>query len=93
MTPILQVHSRRLRNAYTMYRIGYEAHLDTVARYCESIDRLLTFGRQGHFAHDNADQALEMAYEAVDCFDMSGSFDAARWSRSLERFAAQVVQD
>jgi protoporphyrinogen oxidase len=90
--PILEVQSRRLRNAYPMYQIGYEAHLETVARYCESIDRLLTFGRQGLFAHDNADQALEMAYEAVACFD-NGGFDAARWSRSLDRFAVQVVQD
>jgi len=55
-------------------------------------ERLLTFGRQGLFAHDNTHHALAMAYAAADCFG-GGAFDGARWARHRREFEAHVVED
>jgi hypothetical protein len=54
---------------------------------------LLTFGRQGLFAHDNTHHALAMGHAAVDCLDGNGRFDGARWQRYRELFETHVVED
>ena len=90
--PVLQVTTRRLPHAYPIYRTGYERHFATLDDWASSLDRVLTFGRQGLFAHDNTHHALAMAYAAVDAFSNSG-LDAARWSESRAQFEKHVVED
>lgn len=90
---IESVVSRRLPFAYPIYRTGYERHFDIQDRWVESLDGVLTFGRQGLFAHDNTHHALAMAYGAVDCLKESGEFDRARWDEYREEFAKHVVED
>jgi hypothetical protein len=53
---------------------------------------LLTYGRQGLFAHDNTHHALFMAYRAVDCL-VDGRWDADRWQSLRQVFATHVVED
>lgn len=91
--PVLRAVTRRASHAYPIYRRGFEARFEVLDRYFETVDGLLTFGRQGLFAHDNADQALAMAYAAVDCLGSDGAFDRHRWNRYRETFATAVVQD
>ena len=88
-----KVHVERLPFAYPIYEIGYEDRFDTVDRFLSSHERVLTFGRQGLFAHDNAHHALAMAYAAADALGPGGSFDAASWARAREGFARHVVED
>ena len=88
-----KVHVERLPFAYPIYEIGYEDRFDIVDRHVSSIERVLTFGRQGLFAHDNAHHALAMAYAAVDALGPDGTFDAASWARAREGFARHVVED
>ncbi|MCI0664368.1 MAG: hypothetical protein L0220_25195 [Acidobacteria bacterium] len=54
---------------------------------------LLTFGRQGLFAHDNTHHALYMAYAAADCLDSHGKFDGKRWREYRRIFETHVVED
>jgi protoporphyrinogen oxidase len=91
--PVSQVMTRRLRQAYPIYHQGYEAHLDALDDWLEGLDGVLTFGRQGLFAHDNTHHALYMAYSAVDCLDSQGRFDRARWAGYRRVFATHVVED
>ena len=60
--------------------------------WSESMPGLLTYGRQGLFAHDNTHHALAMAYAAVECLD-GDRFDDSRWRRYREVFATHVVED
>ncbi len=90
--PPVSVHVKRLSHAYPIYLTGYEEPLATVDAYVSKIDRLLSYGRQGLFAHDNTHHALYMAYAAVDCLS-DGTFDTAQWNRYRDEFATHVVED
>jgi protoporphyrinogen oxidase len=87
------IHVERLPFAYPIYDIGYAERFDVLDRWVSSHERVLTFGRQGLFAHDNAHHALAMAYAAVDALGADGTFDVAAWGRAREGFARHVVED
>jgi protoporphyrinogen oxidase len=91
--PIKEVAVRRLRHAYPIYRKGYEVHFDAIDAYLDRFTNLLTFGRQGLFAHDNTHHALYMAYAAADCLGADGRLDRDRWRECRRVFASHVVED
>lgn len=91
--PIVDVITRRLPFAYPVYDVGYEANFNAMDEWAGSIENLLTYGRQGLFAHDNTHHALAMAYGAVDCMTAEGAFDRARWAGYREEFETHVVED
>jgi protoporphyrinogen oxidase len=90
--PILQVAVRRLSAAYPIYRRGYESHFEQVDGWVDRQDRVLSFGRQGLYAHDNTHHALYMARAAVDCL-RDGELDRDRWQRYKKEFESHVVED
>jgi protoporphyrinogen oxidase len=90
--PVLEVAVRRLPAAYPIYRIGYEAHFQRLDGWVGGLEGVLSFGRQGLFAHDNTHHALFMAKAAVDCLG-TGTFDHAAWARYRAIFDTHVVED
>jgi protoporphyrinogen oxidase len=86
------VFTRRLPQAYPIYLNGYEKPFATLDAWAESQPRLLSYGRQGLFAHDNTHHALFMAYSAVECLSERG-FDEAKWREYRKVFATHVVED
>jgi protoporphyrinogen oxidase len=90
--PPVDVHVRRLRQAYPIYLRSYERFFDVLTTWVNQLPQLVTFGRQGLFAHDNTHHALAMAYGAVQCVEGIG-FSYARWKGYLEQFATHVVED
>lgn len=91
--PISAVAVRRLPAAYPIYRDGYEAHFDALDRWASSLPRVLSFGRQGLYAHDNAHHALAMAKAAVACLRADGSLDETAWAAHRRVFETHVVED
>ncbi len=91
--PVLHVTTRKLRQAYPVYRRGYEENFARMDDWLTGLQGLLTFGRQGLFAHDNTHHALYMAYSAVDCFGADGAFDWTRWRGYRKEFETHVVED
>jgi protoporphyrinogen oxidase len=91
--PVKQVITRRLRFAYPVYDRDYEKHFEAMDSWLSGIDGLLTFGRQGLFAHDNTHHAMTMACAAVDCFRPNGEFDRLLWSNYRHEFESHVVED
>lgn len=87
-----EVHVRRLRQAYPIYTTGYEKPFAVLDAWADSLPRLLSYGRQGLFAHDNTHHALAMAYAASGCLDDSG-FDGPRWREHRKVFDTHVVED
>jgi protoporphyrinogen oxidase len=90
---VLRAATKRLPYAYPIYRRGYEEYFQRLDDWVGGIPRVLTFGRQGLFAHDNTHHALAMAYAAADCLDAAGAFDAARWRSYRGEFEQHVVED
>jgi protoporphyrinogen oxidase len=84
---------RRLPQAYPVYRVGFEHDLHSLYAWLERWPRVITFGRQGLFVHDNAHHALAMAWAAVDALTPDGTLNASAWSEARERFATHVVED
>jgi protoporphyrinogen oxidase len=90
---VLKVLTRRLRQAYPVYRNGYDQHFECMDKWIGTVDGLLTLGRQGLFAHDNTHHTLEMSYAAVKCLSADGSFDHAKWAEHRKDFETHVVED
>jgi protoporphyrinogen oxidase len=89
----MHVETRRLGQVYPVYRIGFEHDLAGVDAWARMLRRVVTFGRQGLFAHDNTHHALVMAYDAVDALRDDGRFDRYAWTAARERFDHHVVED
>ncbi|MDX1648480.1 MAG: FAD-dependent oxidoreductase [Myxococcota bacterium] len=91
--PVRSVATRRLPTAYPLYPVGYERHFDAIDDWLEGLPGVLTFGRQGLYAHDNTHHALFMAKAAARCLRADGSFDHEAWGRARDVFATHVVED
>ena len=90
---VRRVVTRRLRQGYPLYRAGYEEHFSKIDNWLSELEGLLTFGRQGLFAHDNTHHALYMAYSAVECLSPEGKFDTEKWRKFRTIFETHVVED
>ena len=90
---VLQSVSRRLRFAYPIYHQGYEQYFERLDEWVGMQENVLTFGRQGLFAHDNTHHALYMAYSAVSCLQKDGSFNQEQWEAYRKIFETHVVED
>jgi len=85
----IEVAVRRLSHAYPVLTGPTMAAFDVLDAWATGLQpQLLTFGRQGLFAHDNTHHALAMARAAVDSLDAPIS-----WSVARESFARHVVED
>ena len=91
--PIEKVVTKRLKYAYPIYKREYDRYLDEIERYLDQTENVLSFGRQGLFAHDNTHHALSMAYSAVACFNKEEGFDSTKWKKFRKVFETYVVVD
>lgn len=86
------VTARKLPQAYPIYLNGYEEPFNALDDWVGEIPRLLSYGRQGLFAHDNTHHALAMAYRASECLE-GDDWNASRWAQAREHFKTHVVED
>ena len=91
---VLSVTTRRITHAYPIYRYGYQEHFNVIDQWLDGLHSVLSFGRQGLFAHDNIHHALYMGYAAVDCLNNDGRFDREKWQGYYRKiFETHVVED
>lgn len=90
---INQVDSRRIPFAYPLYRDNYEQHYTVLDEWIEGLDNVLSFGRQGLYAHDNTHHAMFMAKAAAECLTEAGIIDRDAWQAYREIFDGHVVED
>lgn len=91
--PVSQVVVKRLRQAYPVYLRGFGQHFECMDSWLNGLDGILTFGRQGLFAHDNTHHALAMAYAADGCLDDDGLLNRRKWTEYRHAFESHVVED
>jgi protoporphyrinogen oxidase len=63
---ILQVGTRRAREAYPIYDIGYRERVDRVLGYFAEQKNLLSIGRAALFRYNNMDHSIEMGLKAAE---------------------------
>ncbi len=90
---ISQVEVRRIPHAYPLYHIGYEEHFKRIDEWLETQDGVLTFGRQGLYAHDNTHHAIYMAQAAARCLNEDGTINSEKWCAERKIFETHTVED
>jgi len=90
---VLEVSSRKLSQAYPIYTQDYRANFERIDQWLDGIEGIVTFGRQGLFAHDNTHHALAMAYALDGCLGSDGSLDRKAWTACRRDFEKHVVED
>jgi protoporphyrinogen oxidase len=91
--PVIDVITKRLPQAYPIYKRGYEEYFDRLDQWFFQMENILTFGRLGLFVHDNTHHALYMGYAAAKCQRTDGYFDHFRWKNFRRIFETHVVED
>jgi len=93
-TPLREVVTKRFSHAYPIYKQDFDVYLDQINHWLNEISNLVSFGRQGLFAHDNTHHALYMGRAVVDCLNEDGKFDKDRWQNHYRSiFETHVVED
>ena len=87
------VESRRLPRVYPVYGPEFAGDLGALEAWAQSLDGLITFGRQGLFTPDNTHHALAMGWAAAESLRPDGSLDARRWLAARDGFRSFVVED
>jgi protoporphyrinogen oxidase len=64
--------SRRFRNFYPIYNLGYAENLKTIRELEQMFDNLFFIGRLGDFNYNNSDQCLDMGFRAADHLESVG---------------------
>jgi protoporphyrinogen oxidase len=62
---VLDCFSTYLTHAYPVYDLDYRRKIEAALRLCDSVENLVTLGRQGLFRYNNMDQSLKMAFLAA----------------------------
>ncbi len=84
---------RRAPSVYPVYDLAHPEALAQVERWITSLPNVVSFGRQGLFAHDNSHHAMTTGWTAVEALDQAGRLDPVRWSAARQSFDAHVVDD
>jgi protoporphyrinogen oxidase len=84
---------RRVPRVYPTYTLGFAARLASVDEWLDTNSRVVTFGRQGLFAHDNAHHAMATGWALAECLRADGTLDRERWRSARDRFRRHVVED
>lgn len=87
------VDVRRIPRCYPVYSGAYEEDLAGLERWAATQPRLLTLGRQGLYAPDNAHHVLEMGLAAATVVRGDGTIDRTAWERRRAEFRSNVVED
>ena len=90
---IAGVDVRRIPYIYPLYRRGYERYFDALDSWVSGLPRILSFGRQGLYVHDNTHHAIYMAQAAARCLRDDGSIDRTMWASKRRIFETHVVED
>ena len=69
---VLDMWSKKIPYAYSIYEIGYRERLGRLARYLINIDNLISFGRQGSFRYNHMTNRVMDSCEIVYKFIKSG---------------------
>lgn len=89
------IEVRRLPSVYPVYEMATMNARAAVESWLRSLAsrRVLSLGRQGLGVLDNLHHMLAMGEAAAAAVDASGVPDPVAWSRSLDAFASNVVED
>jgi protoporphyrinogen oxidase len=89
---IIDSYVLRQPNAYPIYRLGYQEHLDKVKRYLDTFENLYYIGRPGRFRYNNQDHSIEMGILAARSIVEHKRYDFDHVASGTEYFEKGLLQ-
>ncbi|MBI5404050.1 MAG: FAD-dependent oxidoreductase [Ignavibacteriae bacterium] len=77
--------SRRIVNAYPLYKVGFSEHISRILSYIDGIENLITNGRQGMFNYNNMDHCIEMGRVCAEHI-ISNRHKSEHWNVESKKF-------
>jgi len=84
---------KRKKNIYPVYDHAFSRNLSKVEEFLKGYSRMVSYGRQGMFVHDNTHHTMEMGIAAADCLTADLHWDTKKWADYRELFNSHVVVD
>jgi hypothetical protein len=68
---VVKSFSKRFRNFYPVYRIGYQERVEKIRSLEKELNNILFAGRLGDFNYNNSDQCFDMGFKAAEQIEKS----------------------
>jgi protoporphyrinogen oxidase len=68
---VVKSFSKRFRNFYPVYRIGYQERVEKIRSLERELNNILFAGRLGDFNYNNSDQCFDMGFKAAEQIEKS----------------------
>lgn len=86
---VIAAYVTRLRDAYPMYRVGFETALSEMVHELAHTTNFYTVGRQGLFLNTDIHDSMEMAADAADAI-LAGESPSAWYGRAWEYVTGRI---
>lgn len=90
---IVKMFSKRFRNIYPVYQLGYEEKIAKLRNLEKSFDNLYFAGRLGDFNYNNSDQCFDMGFSAANHIQEKGKVGEDWGLLRQERFQKYKIVD
>jgi len=90
---VVKNFSKRFRNFYPVYRIGYQERVEKIRGLEREMSNILFAGRLGDFNYNNSDQCFDMGYKAAEQIEKSREVGQAWGDLRHNRFEKYRIVD
>jgi protoporphyrinogen oxidase len=90
---IVKCFSKRFKNIYPVYEMGYEERVNKLRNLESSLENIYFVGRLGDFNYNNSDQCFDMGFSVANHIQEKGKV-AEEWKNlRTERFEKYRIVD
>lgn len=90
---IVKNFSKRFRNFYPVYRIGYQERIAKIRSLEKEFNNIYFVGRLGDFNYNNSDQCFDMGFKAAEHIQTNGHVGEAWGELRNDRFDKYRIVD
>jgi protoporphyrinogen oxidase len=90
---VVKRFSKRFRNFYPVYNVGYEQNLKHIRSLEGHFENIYFIGRLGDFNYNNADQCMDMGFMAADQIERLGTTAEGWQNLRTNRFDRYKIVD
>lgn len=90
---VVKNFSKRFRNFYPVYRIGYQERVEKIRALEREMSNILFAGRLGDFNYNNSDQCFDMGYKAAEQIEKNKEAGEAWGELRHNRFEKYRIVD
>ncbi|NBT58886.1 FAD-binding protein [bacterium] len=90
---LIKCFSKRFKNIYPVYELGYEARVNKLRSLESSFENLYFVGRLGDFNYNNSDQCFDMGFSVANHIQEKGKVAEEWQALRIERFGKYRIVD